>query len=251
MKYKNILLTGGSGNLGSAILSSERFQNLLTPNHYKLDICNKESISNFLKNNKFDAVIHCAALTSMVECERNPVNAINTNIIGACNLVNEVLKKEADQGNEIRFIYISTDGVYERAEGNYSENSPTIPDSVYGWTKLGAECAVNTLSNYCIIRTSFFDPKKIKFEESPDDVYTSKLAIMELVDAIKIILESDFIGTINVGNRRISNYALFKRYILELKPCKLSQIESKLPFKLPKDSSMDVTLWEKIKDNNL
>ncbi|MBI3623513.1 sugar nucleotide-binding protein [Candidatus Pacearchaeota archaeon] len=251
MKYKNTLLTGGSGKLGTAILVSGHFPEILSPPHEKLDLCNIDSIRNFLNEKPVDAVIHCAALTSMPECEKNPANAVNVNIIGTSNLVNEILKKEQDQGNKIRFIHISTDAVYEREDGNYSENSPTIPNSIYGWSKLGGECAVNALSNHCIIRTSFFDPKKLKFTECPNDVYTSKLAIAELADAIKLLLESDFTGTINVGNKRISNYDLFKKYVPELKSCKLSQIEDKLPAKLPKDSSMNVELWEKIKNDNL
>lgn len=251
MEHKNILLTGGSGNLGTAILESGKFLEVLSPSHEAFDLCNIDSIRDFLKGKSVDAVIHCAALTSMPECEKNPANAVGINTIGTSNLVNEVLKKEHDQGNKIRFIQISTDAVYEREDGNYSESSITLPNSVYGWTKLGAECAVNTLSNYCIIRTSFFDPKKLKFTECPDDVYTSKLDIADLVNAIKILLDSDFKGTINVGNRRISNYDLFKKYLPELKACKLSQIEDKLPAKLPKDSSMNVELLEKVKNNNL
>ena len=247
MEYKNILLTGGSGNLGTAILESRNFLGILSPSHEKFNLCDIDSIRNFLRGKSLDAVIHCAALTSMTECEKNPTNAINTNTIGTCNLVKEVLEKEGNQGNKIKFIHISTDAVYTRSEGNYSENSPTIPNSIYGRTKLGAECAVNTLSNYCIIRTSFFNPKKAKFTEAPDDVYTSKLDISELVDAIRTLLESDFIGTINVGNRRVSNYDLYKKYFPALKSCKFSQIENKLPFKLPRDSSMDVELWENIK----
>lgn len=251
MKYKHILLTGGSGKLGAAILESGKFPEILSPSHKKLDLCDVASIINFFDERSIDAVIHCAALTSMAECEENPEKAINTNLVGTCNLVNEVLKKEKNQGNRIRFIHISTDAVYERSNGNYSESSPAIPNSVYGWTKLGAECVVSTLSNYCIIRTSFFDPKKIKFNESPDDVYTSKLAVAELADAIRILLESDFVGTVNVGNRRISNYDLFKKYVPALKSCKLSQIQDSLPANLPRDSSMNVELWEKIKNNNL
>jgi len=245
MEYKKILLTGGSGKLGKAILKSGIFQNILTPTHNKLDISNRESISKFFQENKINAVIHCAANTNLKECEENPSKAIETNIIGTSNLVNAVLKKEKE--NNIRFIQISTDGVYNRTEGNYSENSPTIPFDKYGWTKIGAECSVNLLSNFCIVRTSFFDPKKLKIKESPVDVYSSKLPIKELVDAIKFLLESKFIGTINVGNKRISSYELYKKYIPNLKSCKLEDIKGSFSSELPKDSSMNVSLWEKIR----
>jgi len=163
MKYKNILLTGGSGNLGAAILESGYFPEILSPSHKELDLCDSGSITNFFKGKSFDVIIHCAALTSMKECEQNPEKAINVNTTGTSNLVNEVLKKQISQGNKIRFIHISTDAVYKRADGNYSEGSSTIPGSVYGWTKLGAECIVNILSNSCIVRTSFFNPKKTEF----------------------------------------------------------------------------------------
>lgn len=246
MKYKKILLTGGSGTLGSAILKSGLFQNVLSPPHDELDISNKDSVSKFFQNNEIDALIHCAANTNMQECEENPIRAIQTNIKGTSNLVKEVLKKD----KRIRFIQMSTDGVYNRTEGNYSEISPTIPFDRYGWSKLGAECSVNLLSNFCIIRTSFFDLEIINFKDAPNDIYSSKLPLKELVEAIKLLLESEFTGTINVGNRRISNYDLYKKYIPDLKLCKLEEIQDELATKLPKDSSMNVSLWEKIKAEN-
>lgn len=244
MKYKKILLTGGSGTLGSAILKSELFQNILFPSHNELDISDKDSVSKFFQNNEIDALIHCAANTNMKECEESPNKAIEANIMGTSNLVEEVLKKD----KRIRFIHISTDGIYNRTEGNYSENSPTIPFDKYGWSKLGAECSVNSLSNFCIIRTSFFDPEKINFTESPTDVYSSKLPIGELINSIKFLLESNFIGVINVGNPRKSNYEIYNKFVPSLKPCKLEDIKGELATKLPKDSSMDVSLWEKIKN---
>ena len=244
MKYKKILLTGGSGTLGKAILKSRIFQNVLSPTHEELDLCNKDSIRNFFQNNEVDAVVHCAANINMQEHEENLIRSIETNIAGTSNLVNEILKKD----KRIRFIHVSTDGVYNRTKGNYSEISPTIPFDKYGWTKLGAECSVNLLPNFCIIRTSFFEPEKINFKNSPEDVYSSKVPIKELVDSIKLLLESKFIGTINVGNRRISNYDLYKKYIPDLKPVGLEDIKDSFSSKLPKDSSMDVSLWEKIKN---
>tara|TARA_Y100000310_G_scaffold167546_2_gene167415 strand:- start:55777 stop:56532 length:756 start_codon:yes stop_codon:yes gene_type:complete len=250
MKYKKILLTGGTGNLGSAILKSRIFQNILSPTHEELNISDKEEVSEFFKKNEIDAVIHCAAFTNLKEAEKNPLVAFETNVIGTSNLVGEILKIEKSQNKKIKFIHISTDGVYNRTEGNYSENSPTVPFDKYGWTKLGAESSVNSLPNFCIIRTSFFDPKKLNFQDSPIDAYSSRIPLKELVNAIKLLLESDFIGTLNVGQSRKSHYDVYKEFIPSLKPCKLEGIQNEVLHKLPKDSSMDVSLWEKIKHNN-
>ena len=242
-----ILLTGASGTLGTHIVESKLFSNLLTPSSDQLDVSNSESVRNFFQNNKIESIIHCAAIARISECEENPEKAIKTNIKGTCNLVNEVLRQERENSEEVRFIFISTDGVYEGTKGGYSEKDFTMPYSRYGWTKLGAECSVNVLSNYCIIRTSFFDPEKINFYESPEDIYTSKIPIQELVNSIRFLLRSDFAGTINIGGKRKSYYELYKKYIPNLKPCKYESLKNNPSIKLPKDSSMDISLWEKIK----
>ena len=41
----------------------------------------------------------------------------------------------------------------------------------YGLTKLMGEFSVRTLSNFCIIRTRFFDPDNIPFAESANDIF--------------------------------------------------------------------------------
>src|SRR3989338_4943835 len=163
MKPKNILLTGASGKLGQAIIRSELLDTLLVPSHKELDITKPNTIANFLSHYPIDTIIHCAALSKIADCQVNPSKAVHVNIIGTSNLVSAVIK------NEIRFIHISTDGVYSGIKGGYSEQSETIPINYYGWTKLGAESSVRLLSNYCIIRTSFFDPTSIPFDKSPID----------------------------------------------------------------------------------
>lgn len=246
MKYKTILLTGGSGTLGSHILKSGKLENILAPSHEDLNICNPYLIEKFFQQNEIDAVIHCAALARMGECERDPIEAIEKNVIGTCNLVNEVLKIEKKGGRIIRFIYISTAAVYQGTEGNYSEEDPTNPHNKYGWTKLGAECAVNLLPDYCIIRTDFYDQTKIKFEESPIDAYCSKLSVMELAEAIAYLLEIDFRGVVNVGGDRKSYFDLYREVNPSLKPCRLDDISGSMPVAPPIDNSMDISLWKKI-----
>lgn len=246
MKYRKTLLTGGSGKLGQAIINSGVFPSILVPSKQVLDITKPNTIQKFFSKNDFDAVIHCAAIARMAECEKDPAKAINTNIAGTSNLVIEVLKKENFSKKKIRFIHISSDGVYSGAKGNYSEKDPTIPYNWYGWTKLGAECAVNLLSNFCIIRTSFFEPENIKFDKSAIDAYSSKVPIDYLVNAVAKMLEHKFVGTINVGSPRKSEYERYKEFKSSLKPCKFEDIIKIVSFPMAKDASMDCTLWNRI-----
>ena len=246
MKYKNILLTGASGELGKSIVKSNLFSSLLTPSKDVLDITKPGTIANFFDNNDFDAIIHCAALARVKECEENPIKAVTTNIIGTSSLVNYIIRKEETSKKKIRFIYISTDGVYPGINGSYKEEDETIPYNTYGWTKLGGECAVETLSNICIIRTSFFDPENIEFKDAATDAYSSKVPINYLVNAISLLLNSGFAGTINIGKERRSDYEHYKEFKFEIKECKLEDIQKTAPFKMYKDSSMDVNLWKSI-----
>lgn len=248
MKYKTILLTGGSGNLGQSILKSGLFTGILAPSYENLDITKEEFVEEFFKKNKPDAVIHCAAIVKMIEPEQEPIKAIDTNIVGTCNLVKEALKTEVREQKKIRFIYISTDGVYPCTEGNYSEGDTTIPYNKYGWSKLGGECAVNFLSNFCIIRTSFFNPQNINHEFYAMDKYSSRVSIDYLSKAIAFMLENDFVGTINIGGRKESDYEKYKRIKPNLKPCAYKDIVKKSPFKISRDASMNTFVWDKLRE---
>jgi len=239
-------LTGGSGTLGRNILKSGYFENIISPGHETLDITDKDAIMAYFAENEIDALIHCAAIARMRDCAEEPTKAIQTNIIGTSNLVMAVLKKE-QKSKKIRFIHISSDGVYSGTEGNFSEKDATIPYNKYGWTKLGAETAVNLLSNFCIIRTGFFEPENIKWDDSATDAYSSKITVQHLVKAIAQMLENNFVGTINIGSERKSDYERYKEHKPSLKTCKFEDIQKAVPFQMARDASMDVTLWEKIR----
>ena len=247
---KNILLIGGSGTLGSAILNSEYFSqySILAPSRKILDITEPETIQNFFEKNEIDFVIDSSGLARMKKCEEYPTEALKTNIIGTSNLVMEVMRKETSSGKTIRFVHISTDGVYPGTRGNYSEKDETMPYNKYGWTKLGEECTVHLLQNFCIIRTSFFDSKNIRFDCSPTDAYFSKVKIDYLVKAIYIMLNQEFIGTINIGGEKKSYYKLYKEFKPSLKSCKFDDVLKDLSFPMARDSSLNSELWKKIKN---
>jgi len=246
MSSKKILLTGASGNLGQAILNSGYFSELLTPNIDLFDLRDADSINKFFNSNNFGTIIHCAALARMSVCQIEPISTIETNIIGTANLVKEVMKKEISTGKKIRFIHISTDAVYSGTDGNYSEKDQTIPYNNYGWSKLGAECIVNLLSNFCIVRTSFFNTKNILFNESAKDMFSSKMPIENLVKAISKLIEHDFIGTINIGSKKKSEYERYKEYKPTLKKCKFNDILKSTNIPMWRDASMNCNRWNKL-----
>ena len=244
---ETILLTGGNGTLGNEIIKLKLFDNILCSESNNLDITNQALIENFLYDNDINIIIHSAALARMRSSDENPYKGINTNIIGTSNLVRSVMRYEELAKKKIRLIHISTDAVYSGITGNYSENDATIPYNNYGWSKLGAECAVRMLSNHVIIRTRFFNPDKIRFENAATDIYTSSITVNELAKAIKLIVFMKFNGTINIWGNKISDFNLYKNNKRTLTPCKRSDIVKQLKFQIAKDSSMNCALWHRIK----
>ncbi len=246
-KYKKILLTGASGQLGQEILKAGASFHFLTPEMDVFDLTKPLLLENYFKQHEFDAVIHCAALARMSECQKDPSGAINANIVGTSNLVNALLDKENELKSKIRLIHISTDGVYPGIKGNYKEEDGAVPYNNYGWTKLGAECAVHLLSDFCIIRTSFFNPKNIRFDSSATDLYSSKVSINYLAKAILAMLDDGFIGVINIGGKRESDYRRYKKFKSLLKPCKGADIAKEINFRIAKDASLNSRKWGKLK----
>ena len=244
--FSRVVLTGGAGHLGRAILRSNLFPGLLAPSHQELDITDARSVQKYFKEHKPEAVIHTAAIARMSQCEKDPITALKTNLVGTANLVEEVLAQKKSKGQPIRFVYISSDGVYESTQGRYSEKDATVPYNKYGWTKLGGECAVNLLPDFCIIRTRFYDPERLEYDSYATDSFTSSVSVNYLVQAIKILLGSDFCGTINVGGKRSSDYDLYRKLGPKVKACRLRDYNQKPPMRLSVDSSLNLSLWQKI-----
>ncbi len=236
MNYSKILITGATGKLGKALLASDLQKRVcLAPTRLEMDITKKEQVEAYCARHDFDAVIHCAAIASVAVCEKDPVSALQVNLIGTTNLIQAALKRG------VRLVYISTDYVYPGVKGPYSEKDLTIPFTHYGWTKLGGECAVNVISNHCIVRTSFFDPDNIPFDTAPSDAFCSKIPLPELAGIIIKLLDSEFTGVINVGQERESLYAILKKYRPDIRPLTLDELSKGLPVKRAVDSSLDIT----------
>ena len=73
------------------------------------------------------------------------------------------------------------------------------------------------------------------------------LEVESLVKEIKKISSTNFLGIINVGKKRKSDFSNYKKFKPDIKPCKRKDIVKKVNFKIAKDASMSLKLLNKLK----
>lgn len=159
-----ILLTGANGFVGQTlvrkILHKENFEILATsaseckvkgldPKHFRrMDITSVDQVKTAFEFFNPDVVIHCAAITQVDSCELNPAGCDLVNI-GGTRLV-----AKASEEIGARFIYLSTDFIFDGLNGPYSEDNQPNPLSTYGWSKLQGEFITRALKvPWAIVRT--------------------------------------------------------------------------------------------------
>lgn len=148
-----ILVTGASGQLGSAVVkyATKEGLDVLSYSREVLDITNSAHVEAVVFHEQPDAIIHCAAYTQVDQAEVEAEVAYQVNAIGTRNLA---FCAEAIQA---KFVYISTDYVFDgQAKEPIDEWTTTSPLGVYGRSKLAGETFVRDLhSRFFIVRTSW------------------------------------------------------------------------------------------------
>lgn len=84
---------------------------------------------------KPDVIVHCGALTHVDYCETHEHESYEKTVQSTKNLI--AIAKECNA----KFVYISTDYVFDGKDGPYSEDAPVNPISIYARHKLIAELA--------------------------------------------------------------------------------------------------------------
>lgn len=102
----------------------------------KIDLTNKESISNFLHKVRPNFIYHLAALTSPADSFKHPVETLVNNISAQVNLLEGV----RDAGlNNTRILIISSGDIYGAVSHNdlpIDENTPLKPLNPYSVSKI-------------------------------------------------------------------------------------------------------------------
>ena len=129
--------------------SSSSFLELL--NQTDFDLADSRSIETYFESRRhsqpllpFDVVIHLAALSSPLECQKNPAlaTAMNTPsaLVECLYREQQLYYQQTHLKHSLTFIFISTDQVYDGSKSYYDDNVD-IPRPIhfYGQSKLNME----------------------------------------------------------------------------------------------------------------
>ena len=252
LKNKNkdrVLLIGGTGSLGSAIINSKLFKNLSCPLKKNLNLLNRKQIKFYLNKN-FSTIINCSGYPRVRECEKNKYKSFKLNVVTTKNLVKEIILFNKKNNKKIKLIHISTDGVYASTTGNYKETDKCKPNTYYGQCKLEAEKIVKRLNNFLIIRTRFFDKNKFKYKDAAVDIFSSMLEVSKLIKIIHILYKKNTSGIINIGKKRESDFKNFQRFFKKIKKTKRIFIQAKSDVFITKDASLNLGKMKSILKND-
>ena len=152
-----ILITGAAGFIGSQLahklwqqgselilidnFSYGKEDNLQFEDHnfinevINMDIRDRKGIADLLKNGDVDYIYNIAGIAPLPDCQTNPQEAIDVNVIGVVNLLENARKYGVK-----KFILASTNAIYEN-ETSFptSENGFKLPTLIYPNTKYAAE----------------------------------------------------------------------------------------------------------------
>lgn len=147
-----ILVTGGSGQVGGAILRlAGRDAEIVAPGRDQLDLTDAQALAAMIATRPWAAIVNCAAYTAVDKAESDVVAAWRVNALAPAALA------AASNAAGVPILHVSTDYVFSGAKSDfYVEDDSVAPLGVYGASKLGGELAVRSANpRHIILRTAW------------------------------------------------------------------------------------------------
>ena len=220
-----VIVTGITGQLGYDVAAEldRRGEKFIATSRKEIDLNNEESIKNFIREHKPEAVIHCAAYTAVDKAESEAELALTVNGLSTRYMA-EVCREVG-----AKILYPSTDYVFG-GDGRkpYETDDEKNPCNVYGRSKLLGEDSIRAVQRqHFIVRISWVfgkngknfvktmlnlaeKNKKIRVvcDQIGSPTYTKDLAPL-LVDMI----HTEKFGTYHATNEGFCSWADFAKEI--------------------------------------
>lgn len=169
---ENILITGGAGFIGSHVVRKflksgkykvinldkltyagnlENLRDVENHSNYEFikgDICDFDFINQLFETYDFTGVVHLAAESHVDRSISNPMEFIQTNVVGTVSLLNAAKDAWKDSEGK-KFYHVSTDEVYGSLgdEGLFTETTAYDPKSPYSASKASSDHFVRAYGN--------------------------------------------------------------------------------------------------------
>ncbi len=145
---KRLLITGASGFLGrrAAAFYNDTYE-ICAPSRTELDITDPETVYAAFRRFRPHCVLHCAAVSDLGMCEKDPKGSWRINVGGSRNMAAAAAEFSA------KCLLCGSDQVYfgNGIKGPHREEEPIAPPTVYGREKKAAEEECLAVNPDCVI----------------------------------------------------------------------------------------------------
>jgi dTDP-4-dehydrorhamnose reductase len=216
------LVTGAGGQLGSVVLRQLTELGIaavgtVSPSGPRpergrtvpLDLLDTAQVERLVETLAPERIVHCAALTQVAACFRDPVQAERINVETTRTLA---------RLSERRFVLLSTDMVFDGERAPYPERAEPQPTTVYGRTKLAAETVALATAPRCtaVVRvpllygipsvqrpTTFLALADAVRARKPVNLFADEvrtpLWLEDAARAVRQVADSPLLGTVHTG----------------------------------------------------